>query len=323
MNKEYVERYENNPVITKDDLPWRGECAFNSGAIEHNGELVMLVNCWRDDWRPHFLVARSKNGEKWDVSDKQMCTLPREYPYHVDHGMFDTRITRMDEDDCYYITHNVSSHLGGRIKLTKTTDFETFEDLGFITGVDHRNCVIFPEKIDGMYVRLERPAGEGGIGDIYISYSPDLIFWGKTELLLEKQTYWWESKKIGPGAPPVKTDKGWLIIYHGCREHMNGIQYNAGAMLLDLEDPRKIIGKMRGYLMVPEEEYELLGNVPQVVFPTAAIPQGDELKIFYGAADTCIALARASISELVEKCLEGGPISYEYAHWDAVNAEKG
>jgi predicted GH43/DUF377 family glycosyl hydrolase len=316
MNKEYVTRYENNPVITKDDLPFRGECAFNSGAVEHNGEIVMIVNCWRADFVPFFLLAKSKDGIKFEFkSDTSVFAQPKEYPYGLVDGMFDTRITYMEEDECYYITYNTSSHLGGRIRLIKTTDFEKYDDLGFITGVDHRNCIIFPEKFDGLYVRLERPAGEASsTGDIYISYSPDLIYWGKTELLLEKGTRYWESFKIGPGAPPVKTDKGWLIIYHGCRQHMNGIMYNAGAMLLDLKDPSKIIGKMKEYIMVPEMDYEQIGNVPQVVFPTAAIPhyEKDELDIYYGAADTSICLAKAKISELVEACLADGPLSYEY-----------
>lgn len=317
MNDKVVKRYVNNPVVTKDDMPFRAECVFNSGATEHNGEIVMAVNTWRANFEPCFLIARSKDGIKFEVDgDESFIKQPREYPYGVIDGIFDTRITHMPEDDCYYITHNVSSHLGGRIQLTKTTDFKSFENMGFITGVDHRNCVIFPEKIDGLYVRLERPAGEGGIGDIYISYSPDLKYWGDTKLLLEKGTRYWESKKIGPGAPPVKTDAGWLILYHGCREHMNGIMYNAGCMLLDLKDPSKIIGKMREYLMVPETEYEQIGNVPQVVFPTAAIPHGepDELKIYYGCADTVVSLATASISDLIERCLADGPLEYKYQH---------
>jgi len=312
--KDYIVRYEGNPVITKDDLPFRGQCAFNSGATIHNNELVMLLNCWDAEFVPKFLVARSRDGINFDIGKRNMVTPPKEYPYPVSDGIFDTRITFME--GYYYITYNVSSKLGGRIRLACTRDFEQIEDMGFITGVDHRNCIIFPEKIDGYYVRLERPNGEDftDAGDIYISYSPDLIFWGRTKLLLEKGTRWWESHKIGPGAPPVKTDKGWLIIYHGCRQHMNGIMYSAGCMLLDIDDPSKIIGKMRECLMWPEKNYENCGNVPQVIFPTAAIQHGepDELKIYYGAADSSMCLATASISELVDKCLKDGPITYKY-----------
>jgi len=314
--KEYIVRYEKNPIITKDDLPFRGQCVFNSGAAIYNNQIIMLLNCWDRQWVPKFLVAKSTDGVNFDISDKTVVAPPREYPYCPTDGIFDTRITFLE--GYYYITYNVSSHLGGRIMLMRSKDFEDFEEIGFITGIDHRNCVIFPEKIDGYYVRLERPAGESSAnaGDIYISYSPDLVFWGKTKLLLEKGTRWWESCKIGPGAPPVKTEKGWLIIYHGCREHMNGIMYSAGCMLLDIHDPSKIIGKMGETLIEPQELYEQIGNVPQVVFPTAAIPHGepDELKIYYGAADSSMCLATASISELVDKCLVDGPINYSYKH---------
>jgi len=160
----------------------------------------------------------------------------------------------MEIDGRCYMTVAVITREGVRGGIWVTDDFSHFEVVQ-LSLPDNRNFIIFPEKFDNLYVRLERPAGEAAsTGDIYISYSPDLIFWGKTELLLEKGTRYWESFKIGPGAPPVKTDKGWLIIYHGCRQHMNGIMYNAGAMLLDLKDPSKIIGKMKEYLMVPEME---------------------------------------------------------------------
>ncbi len=315
-NKEYAIRYENNPIITKDDMPFDAECVFNSGAALYNGEIRMIVNSWDVNWSPHFMVGKSKDRVNFEIVDKEIVHPPKEYPFGLTDGFFDTRVVYMPEDECYYITYNMSCHLGGRIFLIKTKDFETFEDVGFITGVDHRNCVIFPEKFDGYYVRLERPAGEGKIGDIWMAKSPDLIHWGQKEIFLEKGTKYWESLKIGPGAPPVKTDKGWLIIYHGCREHMNGMSYHAGALLTDLKDPKKIIGKMNRYLMVPEMPYEYMGNVPQVVFPTAAIPyyEEDRLDIYYGGADTCICLAEAKLSELVDKCLEDGPLEYKYQY---------
>lgn len=309
MQNDLIRRYDKNPLITAESLPWPGQCCFNSGAALLGDETVMVLNCWDAEWVPHFLVARSTDGRTFTVGDKSIAAPPDEYPYAGrKEGIFDTRITLLEGQ--YHITYNVSSHLGGRIRLIRTRDFERFEDLGFITSIDHRNCVIFPEKIGGSYVRLERPNGEGSTGgDIYISYSPDLIHWGRTGLLLEKGTRYWESFKLGPGAPPVKTDAGWLVIYHACRQHMNGIMYNAGCMLLDLKDPSKVIGKMRACLMWPIESYEFRGNVPQVVFPTAAIRRdgSDQLMIYYGAADSSICLATASVSALVDRCLSDGP----------------
>ncbi len=306
--KSLIRRYPGNPIITVDDIPERANCVFNSGAVVCGNEVVMLINTWVGDWTPKFVVARSDDGIKFTVSGRNMVCPPMEYPYNQHSGIFDTRITPLE--DWYYITYNVASHLGGRIMLVRTRDFTEIEELGYITQPDHRNCVLFSEKINGDYVRLERP-NVADAGDIYISYSPDLIHWGRSKLLLERGFRYWESSKIGPGAPPVKTDKGWLVIYHGCRESMNGCQYNAGCMLLDLADPSRIIGKLRDCLMWPEEVYERVGQVNNVVFPTAALSHGkpDELKIYYGAADTCIGLAQASISELVDACLQDGPLS--------------
>jgi predicted GH43/DUF377 family glycosyl hydrolase len=308
-NALLLERSLHNPVISPKDLPFLAECCFNSGAVRVGDEVVMVLNCWDAEWVPHFLVARSRDGVHFDIKPGSIAAPPDEYPYKGRReGIFDTRVTPLDGQ--YYITYNVSSGLGTRIRLMRTPDFGSFEDLGFITGIDHRNCVIFPDKINGRYARLERPNGEETTGgDIYLSYSPDLIHWGGTQLVLQKGTRYWESFKIGPGAPPVRTEAGWLVIYHACRQHMNGIMYNAGAMLLDLEDPSRVIGKMRACLLWPEETYEFIGNVPQVVFPTAVVPgaTADELLVYYGAADTFICLAKASRSALVERCLSDGP----------------
>jgi predicted GH43/DUF377 family glycosyl hydrolase len=310
MHTDYIIRHENNPVISKATLPYEAQCVFNSGAALFDGKIYMILNTWTREWVPKFVVAHSEDGIHFTVEDDEVLGIPNEYPYCRIGGAFDTRITEID--GTYFITYNVSSSVGGRIRLTSTRDFKTFEELGYISQPDQRNCVIFPEKFNGDYVRLERPNGENGLGEIFISYSKDLVDWGRTKLLLQKGFRYWESHKIGPGAPPVKTDKGWLVIYHGCREHMNGIMYNAGCMLLDLKDPSKIIGKMKDCLFWPERDYETSGNVPQVVFPTAALihPSKDELKIYYGAADTSICLATASLSFLVEKCLEDGPLVY-------------
>lgn len=309
----YPVRYKDNPILTVDDIPERANCVFNSGAVVAGDEIVMMVNTWTSDWTPKFFVGRSRDGIHFTVEPRNVVVPPQEYPYVPHEGIFDTRITLLE--GWYYITYNVASHLGGRIMLIRTRDFVDFEELGFITQPDHRNCVIFPEKINGSYARLERP-NVGDSGDIYISYSPDLIHWGRSKLVLQRNTRYWESAKIGPGAPPLKTDKGWLCIYHGCRESMNGFQYNAGCMLLDLEDPSRIVGKMRDCLMWPTELYERVGQVDNVVFPTAALVFGDdpdELKLYYGAADTSVCLATASMAALVEKCLSDGPLEYKWA----------
>lgn len=303
INSGRLTRYENNPIITVKDIPGGAACVFNSGFAVFGDEVVGLINLWDREWIPRFLVGRSKDGIHFTIDPKNMVEPPKEYPYVPHEGIFDTRITTID--GVYYITYNVASRLGGRIMLARTTDWKSIETIGFITGVDHRNCTLFPEKIGGNYVRLERPMGEFEGGDIYISYSPDLIHWGRTKLLLEKNTRYWESAKIGTGAPPIKTDEGWLVIYHACRKGMNGFIYQMGCMLLDLDDPSSIRGKCNECIMSPEEYYERVGIVGNVIFPTAALRRDDpdKLWIYYGAADTCIGLAFGSVSKLTELCL--------------------
>ncbi len=295
-----VRRHPGNPIVSAAMIPGGASCVFNSGVARYGDHLVMLLNVWDAQWRPRFLVARSRDGRRFDIDPANRFTPPDEYPYVPHEGIFDTRITPFE--DHYLITYNVASRLGGRIRLARTHDFDRFEDLGFITGPDHRNCVIFPEKIDGQFVRLERPNVDAG-GDIYLSRSPDLIHWGQTDLVLEHNRRYWESAKIGPGAPPIRTDRGWLCLYHGARLGMNGYSYQAGAMLLDLENPAQTVGKMNRCLFEPTEDYERVGVTPNVVFPTAAVPDGERLLIYYGAADTCMALAVASTADLVEACL--------------------
>lgn len=293
-------RHPANPILAGQHVAGGAACVFNSGAVRHDGRIVMLVNVWDNQWRPRFVVGRSDDGVHFDLETHTHFAPPQEYPYKPHEGIFDTRITPID--GAYLITYNVASHLGGRIRLARTTDFESFDDLGFITAPDHRNCVIFPEKIDGMYVRLERPNVDQA-GDIYLSRSPDLIHWGQSELVLERNRRYWESAKIGPGAPPIRTEAGWLVLYHGARKGMNGYSYQAGAMLLDLHNPTRIVGKMDECLLAPETSYERVGITPNVVFPTAVVRQGeDELLIYYGAADTSMALATASATDLVRAC---------------------
>ncbi len=298
-----IVRHPANPILTAADMPFDAECVFNCGVTVHNNQVVMLVNAWDSEWVPGFYVARSDDGVRFTVSPRKWIGPLNEPLYRQTDGIFDTRITQID--GWYYITYNTSNHLGGRIRLARTHDFESLEDMGFITQPDHRNCVLFSEKIDGAYVRLERP-NINDCGDIYISYSPDLIHWGRTKLLLARFTRYWEHAKIGPGCPPIKTPQGWLCIYHGVRQGMNGFTYQAGCFLLDLKDPSRIIGKMNKVLLSPRELYERVGITANVVFPTGAIQFGDnpdELKIYYGCADTCMGLATASISRLVDECL--------------------
>ena len=301
-----LQRHPGNPILTAAALPFNATCVFNSGVTTAKDEVIMLVNAWDAEWAPRFLLARSRDGVTFEVSSENLAAPPREYPYVPHEGAFDTRITPLE--GWYYITWNVASHLGGRIMLARTRDFSTIEELGLIAGPDHRNCTLFPEKIGDYYARLERPHGESE-GDIYISFSPDLEFWGRTRLLLEKNHRYWCSAKIGPGAPPLKTSEGWLIVYHGARRGMNGYTYTVGAALLDLDDPTRVLARMNECLLAPQTSYERVGITGNVVFPTGLIRHGapGELKLYYGAADTCMALAVINEHDLLAACYDSTP----------------
>ena len=188
--------------------------------------------------------------------------------------------------------------------MSKTRDFVTFEKVAIASEPSNRNMVLFPERINGRYLRLDRPFEMGRQGNIWLSYSPDLIHWGDCRCLMESRRFAWDQGKIGAGAPPFRTEAGWLGIYHGITPRCNGSIYKIGVVLLDLDDPSKVLARGKEYLFAPKELYERVGDVPNVVFVTSAIPDYDHdlVHIYYGAADTCFCYATAKISELVEFC---------------------
>jgi beta-1,4-mannooligosaccharide/beta-1,4-mannosyl-N-acetylglucosamine phosphorylase len=190
----------------------------------------------------------------------------------------------------------------------KTEDFKKFEWMGFISETDNRNGVLFPEKINGLYGRLDRPNTGCDTGDIWVSYSPDLIFWGKSECVFRNyEGVRWAWTKIGPGAAPIKTSEGWLTIFHGvrtqCRAHF---VYQLGVCLLDLKDPSKVRAMADEAILIPEEQYELVGQTPSVVFTCGAVVEDNgEVKLYYGGADTVQCVATTSLERLIEACYAG------------------
>jgi predicted GH43/DUF377 family glycosyl hydrolase len=192
--------------------------------------------------------------------------------------------------------------------LGKTRDFKVIEHVSFPLHIQNRNGVLFPEKINGRYAMLHRPQALADTGNIWIAYSPDLVHWGDCECIAEtspQELACWCAIKIGPGAPPLKTKHGWLEIFHGVYNTCGGYVYGMGCMLLDLNDPGKVIGRNPSALLLPGEWYEREGQVGNVIFPTGAILENDgEIKIYYGAADQYECLAFANVDELVETCLK-------------------
>lgn len=307
------------PVLTRKDIPYSAALIFNAGVTKFCGEYVMVFRNDYGDYDNQKLsgtnlgLARSKDGILWEVSDKPCFSL-REGDIR---RAYDPRLTVID-GRCY-MCFAVDTDHGIRGGIAVTDDFERFEILS-LSGPDNRNMVLFPEKIGGDYVRLERPMPVYSRGrdrfDLWTASSPDLVYWGKNRLVLGVEQVPFANDKIGPGAPPIRTEKGWLTLFHAViRDNERGKHgwedrwqkvYYAGIALLDLDDPSKVVGISRSPLIAPTLPYERdEGFRTHVIFPGGMIlePSG-EVKIYYGAADTVEALATADVGDLIALCLE-------------------
>ena len=299
MNK-LITRFSGNPILTKEDVPYPVSTVHNAAVVKHCHEYIMIFRSHRLNGRSILGLARSSDGYKFKVDPKPFMTPSDEYD---EYGVEDPRITYID--GIYLITYSAYSRYGVRVGLARTEDFSQVERVAYITQPDMRNVVIFPEKFGEYYVRLDRPHTELTRWSMWISYSKDLINWGRSKVVMRAQFYRWDSMKLGPGAPPVKTEKGWLNIYHGVFETMAGAVYRLGVALHDLKDPAKIIGVGDNWILEPEDPWERVGYVPNVVFSCAAVPEEDgTLKIYWGGADTVMCVGTANIHELMEHCLK-------------------
>lgn len=316
MKEPIVTRYKNNPILTKDDVPYQVATVHNAGMVKFNDKYLMLFRSHLHNGRSIIGIAESEDGYNFKVSPEPFLTPSstrgenkgREtkpftpFGEYEEYGVEDVRISKIGDD--YLLTYSAYSRHGVRIGLAKTKDFKTVEKISLITQSDLRNVVIFPEKINGMYVRLDRPHSEISKWSIWISYSPDLIHWGNSKVIIKPETYHWDEMKIGPGATPIKTDKGWLNIYHGVFETMSGVVYRLGVALHDLNDPSIILGVSDEWILQPEEAYEITGYVPNVVFTCGAIPEADgSVKIYWGGADSVMCVGSAKIDELIDLCI--------------------
>lgn len=296
---DIVKRYPENPIITPAMIPG-ANAVFNSSVVRFGDGYVSILRVESREGYQTMRLAWSDDGIRFDVETDPVL-MPEEEPFLTyEEAIYDPRITRID--NTYYICYAAENRYGCQVSVSKTDDFRHFHKVAIASEPTNRNMVLFPEKIGGMYARLDRPFQQGGQGHIWMSYSPDLEFWGRSRCIMESRRFAWDQGKIGPGAPPIKTPEGWLVIYHGTTPRCNGLIYKAGVALLDLEDPSRVIARGKEYIMAPVEDYERVGDVPNVVFVTSAIPdfEKDELKLYYGAADTCFCLATAKISDLID-----------------------
>lgn len=296
--REPIWRSQRNPIIPRDLIPCSNSI-FNSAVVPYGQGFAGVFRC--DDRRRYMRLhsGTSRDGVNWTIKPEPLtfeCSIPE--ISHFEYG-YDPRVCWIE--DQYYVTWCNWYH-GPTIGMAWTRDFETFHQMENAYLPFNRNGVLFPRRINGKYVMLSRPSDNGHtpFGDIFLSASPDLVHWGEHRHVMGTRGSW-ESTKIGAGPVPIETSEGWLLIYHGVLTSCNGYVYHYGAALLDLEQPWKVRYRAQPYLMSPQTLYECVGDVPNVVFPCAALcdaPTG-RLAIYYGAADTVTCLAFAQIDELI------------------------
>jgi beta-1,4-mannooligosaccharide/beta-1,4-mannosyl-N-acetylglucosamine phosphorylase len=297
---DVVWRYSGNPIIPRDLLP-NSNSIFNSAVVPFKGKFAGVFRC--DDRRRFMQLHRgfSEDGLNWQIEAGRIhwqCDDPEVGRWIYG---YDPRVVWIE--DRYYITWCNAYAGWPTIGVGYTYDFETFYQLENAFLPYNRNGVLFPRKINGRYAMLSRPSDRGHtpFGDIYYSESPDMCYWGRHRFVMGTAAGW-QSTKVGAGPTPIETTEGWLLIYHGVLTSCNGFVYSMGAALLDLDQPWKVIRRAAPYLMSPQRLYECVGDVPNVVFPCAALVDGatGRVAIYYGAADTVTALAFARVDELVD-----------------------
>jgi predicted GH43/DUF377 family glycosyl hydrolase len=310
ISNDLFRRYRGNPLLTPDRWPYAINAVLNAGAAEVEGATVLL--CRVEDRRgiSHLTVARSQNGFSNWLVDETPLLEPGPGILHETWGVEDPRLTWMPELKAWVITYTSFGPGGPSISLATTQDFRSVERLGLIRAPEDKNGALLPRKIGGEFILFHRPvAALTQRADIWLSRSSDLHSWAAPEpVLAARPGGWWDSARIGIGPPPLETPEGWLVVYHGVRVTVAGALYRVGLALLDLEDPAKVLRRCAEWVLGPRENYELVGDVPGVVFPCGLIhdAESDELRLYYGAADTCLGMATASLSEVLQFVLEHG-----------------
>lgn len=305
--KNLVQRHPGNPILTGADVPYSSHAVFNAAVETYRGRTVLMFRNENEAGLSSLGIAWSDDGVRFRVEPRPWMLPgdPSPLARWEQHGITDPRITRLGRT--YYITYTGYSELGVHPLLARTRDFRTVERVALLGLPDNRNVVLFPEKIGGRYARFDRPMAEShrGSNGVWVSFSPDLLHWGDSRYVFGPRCCHWDGLKVGPGAVPIRTPKGWLALYHGVR-NFSTVHYRIGAILLDLEDPSRVIGRALPYVLSPEAPHERVGDVGNVAFLNGALldPGGKTIRLYYGAADTVLCLATAGLEDLIALCLE-------------------
>ena len=306
-----VWRHSANPIIGWNPTKKTARI-FNSAVVPYEDGFIGIFRADHKHGKPQLHLGRSKDGLKWDIEDEEIHWKDEAGNDYQPNYSYDPRLVKIE--DTYYIVW-CAEFGGAALGLGMTKDFKEFSRLENPFIPFNRNGVLFPRKINDKYMLLSRPSDSGHtpFGDIFLSESPDLIHWGKHRKVMSRGGEgWWQGTKIGSGATPIETSEGWLMFYHGVSGTCNGFVYSMGAAILDKDNPSKVLYRTKDYLLTPEKEYETTGFVPNVAFPCATLqdPETGRIAIYYGAADTYVAVAYAEVNELVKYIKENSEIVY-------------
>ncbi len=305
-------RHASNPILDSSHWPYPANTVFNPG-VTRLADGTTLLLCRVEDRRglSHFCAARSRNGvDGWQIDP--VPTLSPDPIHHPEElwGIEDARITYVPEYRAHFIAYTCFSQNGPGVSLARTEDFVHFDRVGATMLPEDKDAALLPRRIGDQWALIHRPVGPSG-AHIWISYSPDMRHWGDHRLILQaREGAWWDASKIGLSCPLIETSEGWLMIYHGVRTTASGSLYRLGLALFDLHNPERCLLRGDEWVFAPEAIYEREGDVNNVVFPCGHTidDDGDTLSMYYGAADSCIGLATASISTLLHWLREHGQL---------------
>ena len=304
-NRELFTRHPGNPILSAGEWPYPANVVFNPAAAQLGDSTVVLARV--EDLRglSHLTVARSANGvDGWTIDPEPLLAAEDGVESEM-WGFEDARVVFAPELERWVITCTAYGPAGPAVFLATTEDFRTVERHGIIRHPEDKNAALLPHRIEGKWVLFHRPKTEygGARGEIVLSRSADLESWSAPEQVLKpREGAWWDASRIGIGPPPLETEHGWLLIYHGVKEMVGGSVYRVGLALLDRDEPTRVLHRLPQWILGPQAPYERSGDVPNTVFPCGLIhdPATGTVRLYYGAADTSICVATAALRDLLE-----------------------
>jgi beta-1,2-mannobiose phosphorylase / 1,2-beta-oligomannan phosphorylase len=295
------ERLMDEPILGPASVPGYNT-VFNPGACIVGDQTVLALRVEDRRGMSAIHIARSADGINGWVLDDEPLLVGDAADATCEWGFEDARLTRLDEMGVYAIACTAYGRGGPCVFLATTTDFRTVERIGIVIPPEDKNAAVFPRRIGDEWRLLHRPVvHQTGAADVWISSSNDLRTWGGARHVMGcRPGGWWDSRRIGTGPPPLETEAGWLLIYHGVRDTTSGSLYRVGLALLDLDEPHRVVARSDRWVLAPETPWERRGDVPNVVFPTGVTVVDGSVRLYYGAADTCVGIAACPLSDLLD-----------------------